>query len=131
MAVVLKSLSVLRQARDLARAKKFSGLPEVAWNVVRYNWLLPLREKPFLPRALLLYVTYRCNARCVMCGIWQDHEFSDATSELSRSELDRVLSDRLFAAIEYLNINGGEPALRADLGDLVRLCLDGCRASNT
>lgn len=124
MAVELRGLRVLRQARDLARTKRFSRFPEVASNFIRYNCVLPLRAAPLLPRALLLYVTYRCNARCVMCGIWQGHEFSDARSELSLSELDRVLSDKLFAAIEYLNINGGEPTLRPDLADVVRLCLD-------
>jgi MoaA/NifB/PqqE/SkfB family radical SAM enzyme len=124
MLVTLKGLSRLRQARALARTKRFPSVPEVGWNFARYNCVLPLRGRPFLPRALLLYVTYRCNARCVMCGIWQDHEFADARSALSLSELERVLSDRLFAAIEYLNINGGEPALRADLAEVVRLCLD-------
>lgn len=120
----LKNLSMVREARDLARAKRFSSLPEIVANSVRYNVVLPLRRAPLPPRALLLYVTYRCNARCVMCGIWQDHQFADAQSELTLSELDRMLADRLFATIEYLNINGGEPALRTDLAEVVRVCLD-------
>ncbi len=123
MGVAIPGLGVLQQVRALARTKRFASLPEVAWNFVRYNWVLPRRTSPSLPRALLIYVTYRCNARCAMCGIWREHDFSDARSELSLRELERILSDRLFAEIEYLNINGGEPALRADLADVVRLSL--------
>ena len=107
----------------LNKAKKLPSPRETVWNWVRYKWLQPRRGIPFLPKALLIYVTYRCNARCAMCGIWQDHEFSDAETELSLADLDRILSDRLFTEIEYVNINGGEPSLRGDLVDIVQLIL--------
>jgi len=114
----------LRQLRDLARTKKLPPAREIAWNFLKYNWLQPLRKTPFLPKALLIYVTYRCNARCIMCGIWKDHQFSNAKTELSLDDLDRILSDRLFSEIEYVNINGGEPTLRRDLVDIVQLILE-------
>lgn len=94
---------------------------EVGWTYIKYNWAQPLFKRPFLPKALLIYVTYRCNARCVMCGIWKDHEFSEAKTELSLGELECILSDPLFSKIEYLNINGGEPVLRGDLVDIAQL----------
>lgn len=104
--------------------KKLGRIPsphEIGWTYVQYNWLQPLFKRPFLPRALLIYVTYRCNARCAMCGIWKDHEFSSAEMELSLNDLERILSDRLFAKVAYVNINGGEPTLRGDLVDIVQL----------
>jgi len=110
-----------RQLRNLVRAKKPPSPKEIVWNFAKYNWLQPLRRSPFLPKALLIYVTYRCNARCIMCGIWQQHRLSDAKTELSLNELERILSDRLFSGIEYVNINGGEPTLRGDLVDIVQL----------
>jgi MoaA/NifB/PqqE/SkfB family radical SAM enzyme len=113
----------LRQLRDLAKAKKLPSPKDFAWNFVKYNWLQPFWRVPFLPKTLLIYVTYRCNARCVMCGIWKDHEFSDAQTELSLDDLDRILSDRLFSNIEYVNINGGEPSLRKDIVDIVQLVI--------
>lgn len=113
----------LRQLHDLTRTKKLPSSKEIAWNFIQYNWLQPLRRSPFLPKALLIYVTYRCNAQCVMCGIWKDHEFSDAGTELSLDDLDRILSDHLFSGIEYVNINGGEPTLRGDLVDIVQLVI--------
>lgn len=104
----------------LAKKKKLPSPWEFASNFVKYNWLSRLQGSPFLPKALLIYVTYRCNARCIMCGIWKSHEFSDAKAELSPAELGRILSDRLFSELEYVNINGGEPALRHDLVDMTR-----------
>jgi len=109
----------LGQLLELAKKKKLSPW-EFASNFVKYNWLSRFRRSPFLPKAVLIYVTYRCNARCVMCGIWKPHEFSDAKTELSPAELERILSDRLFSEVEYVNINGGEPTLRYDLVDMVR-----------
>ncbi len=117
-------MRTLGQIRGIVAAKKLPSPTEMAWVFVKYNFLLPFAGHPFLPRALLIYVTYRCNARCVMCGIWKDHEFSDAKTELSLGDLDRILSDRLFSHIEYVNINGGEPALREDLVDIVQLLIE-------
>lgn len=111
------------QLRELAQAKKLPSPREFVWNFVKYNWLSPLSGSPFMPKALLIYVTYRCNAKCVMCGIWKQHEFSDAKTELSAAELDHILADRLFSQVEYVNINGGEPTLRKDLVDIVQVII--------
>jgi MoaA/NifB/PqqE/SkfB family radical SAM enzyme len=59
----------------------------------------------------------------MMCGIWEIQESHDTTVELSLEELDQILSDRLFASIEHLNINGGEPTLRDDLPDLLQVAI--------
>lgn len=111
----------LNQLFDLAKAKRLPPAKEIVWNCLKYNWLQPLSGSPFLPKSLLIYVTYRCNARCAMCGIWQEHQFSDAKTELSPDELRGILRDRLFADIEYVNINGGEPTLRGDLVGIAQL----------
>ena len=116
-------MTTLGQIRKIVVAKKLPSPTKMAWVFVKYNFLQPIVSRPFLPKALLIYVTYRCNARCVMCGIWKDHEFSDAKAELSLDDLDRILSDRLFSQTEYVNINGGEPTLRGDLGDIVQLVI--------
>ncbi|MFH1038807.1 MAG: radical SAM protein [PVC group bacterium] len=68
---------------------------------------------------MCIYVTYRCNMRCRMCGIWKQDARKE--SELSLAEWDRALSDPLFSHLEFININGGEPNLRDDLPDLARL----------
>lgn len=86
-------------------------------NFIKYNWLIRLRGKPFLPRAVCLFVTYRCNLRCRMCGIWKQNPKVHG-EEQSLEEIGRLLYDPLFRKLEYININGGEPNLRKDLGQI-------------
>ena len=88
-------------------------------NTIAYNCIAPLKRRPALPRALCLYVTYRCNMKCRICGIWQD-EPRHSSRELTSEEFLRVLADPLFANLEFININGGEPNLRTDLQDIMR-----------
>ncbi len=84
---------------------------------LRYRLVEPFRNRPPLPRAMHYLSTHRCNARCIMCGIWK--EGSAAGDDLSPDELSRILSDRLFAKMEYVGMSGGEPFLRDDLPELV------------
>jgi len=91
-------------------------------NFIKYNWVRPLRARPFYPRALCFFVTYRCNMRCRMCGIWSSDK-GPASPELTGKEMERILSDPLFRKLEYINLNGGEPNLREDLVDIAGLVI--------
>lgn len=64
------------------------------------------------PREAIVAVNYRCNARCRMCGIWRVKEDGSLTAEDYR---------RLPARLENVGITGGEPFLRRDIVDLVRV----------
>ncbi len=100
----------------------------------RNRWTVALRNAPLILRGAFEYnianhfgplparewlfpVTYRCNARCVMCNIWQ----SEGTTELSLHQWDATLDDRLFGGIESVSLTGGEPTLRQDLPELTEL----------
>jgi MoaA/NifB/PqqE/SkfB family radical SAM enzyme len=61
----------------------------------------------------LIAVTYRCNARCHMCNTWQHP--SEAAEELRAEDLESL------PRLDFANITGGEPFLRDDLDDIVRL----------
>jgi len=80
------------------------------YNVRRRFGVLP-------PRQMQINVTYRCNARCAMCNIWQ----MPSRPELGLEDYQRLLQDKLFAGIERLTIAGGEPSLRADLVSLTEV----------
>jgi MoaA/NifB/PqqE/SkfB family radical SAM enzyme len=56
-----------------------------------------------------------------MCGIWKQDVQRRHRQEFTITELDRILSDPLFAKLEYININGGEPTLRDDLVKIVEI----------
>ena len=59
-----------------------------------------------MPVDAVLAVTYRCNARCEMCGIWK--------SKLS-DELPPEVYGKLPPGLRDINLTGGEPFLRQDL----------------
>jgi Fe-coproporphyrin III synthase len=59
-------------------------------------------------------VTYRCNARCHMCNTWQ-HPSRRA------EEFDPAILEKLPGGMTRLNITGGEPLLRNDIEDIVRI----------
>jgi MoaA/NifB/PqqE/SkfB family radical SAM enzyme len=107
----------------MAKLGKLPSPGEIAWTYIKYNWFQPLVKRPFLPTTLVLYVTYRCNSRCIMCGIWENQGLGGAAGELTTEELDRILTNQLFANVHHLNINGGEPTLRDDLPDLIQVAV--------
>lgn len=63
-------------------------------------------------KEVVIAVTYRCNSRCQMCHIWKqtDHQQFDL-AELHY--LPKKLID--------INLTGGEPFLRPDLADIIKL----------
>jgi len=87
----------------------------IARGFYEYNILHHLRTLP--PRQLQVNVTYRCNARCTMCNIWQ----MEHREELGLEGFSHLLDDPIFAGIERLTLAGGEPSLRQDLVALTEL----------
>ena len=63
------------------------------------------------PREAVIAVTYRCNCRCVMCNIWK---------EKVQLEMPADAYSKLPTTLRVVNITGGEPFLRPDLGDVVK-----------
>lgn len=59
----------------------------------------------------ILAVTYRCNAKCVMCHIWKYP--SDKGKEITADALATL------PRMVRLNVTGGEPFLREDLGEIL------------
>lgn len=72
----------------------------------------------------LTYVmTYRCNSRCVTCDIWKDP--GPVPTELTAAEVATHLSaSRLLGGLRYVNLTGGEPFLREDIGQIARFFLE-------
>ncbi len=84
-----------------------------------YEYNIASRVRALQPREWLFPVTYRCDARCIMCSIWQ----SDKSAELSLEDWHSVLAERLFAGVESVSLTGGEPTLRHDLPQLAELLM--------
>jgi Fe-coproporphyrin III synthase len=63
---------------------------------------------------LTIISTYRCNSRCQMCYIWQNP--TEPKEEISLETLAK-----LPFGFDNLNVSGGEPTLRKDLGEIIDL----------
>jgi len=68
-------------------------------------------SKKKYPKVIQLPITYNCNAKCVMCNIWQMDHSGEATVE----EFAKFMQDDIFKKIEAVGINGGEPSLVPNL----------------
>ena len=71
-----------------------------------------MSKKVQQPVDCVLGITYNCNARCVMCDIWKIKDFPELPVE-EYSKLPSNLRD--------INISGGEPFLRKDIADIIKV----------
>ncbi len=72
-------------------------------------------------RNLNFAVTYRCNSRCLSCDIWQNYlkDKSWLKKELSTWEIRDIFLQ--FKYLKSVGITGGEPFLRDDLVEIVKV----------
>lgn len=67
------------------------------------------------PIDCVLGITYNCNSRCKMCDIWKIKDFPEIAPE-EYMKLPTTLRD--------INISGGEPFLRVDIVDIIRVIVE-------
>jgi len=63
-----------------------------------------------------LIVTYRCNAKCYMCHTWKHPSKKD-------EEFSPDLVNKIPDGLKFINITGGEPLLRDDLDQIIKIAL--------
>lgn len=62
------------------------------------------------------YVTYRCNAKCGFCDIWEQ-----PSPMISLEDAERNLDDLQRLGIRVIDFTGGEPLLHTGLADLLEM----------
>lgn len=72
------------------------------------------------PSTIQMPITYKCNFDCIMCGMRNLAGKKDFTAE----EIGIILKDKLFENIEYVGVNGGEPFLKDDLVECIKVMVD-------
>ena len=76
------------------------------------------------PKAVVFFITYKCDAHCKMCSAWTKQK---QDSELSLNEIEDIFKDPgLSTSLQVVNITGGEPTLRPDLSEIVKILIRHC-----
>jgi MoaA/NifB/PqqE/SkfB family radical SAM enzyme len=90
------------------------------------TWIKQVNPLSFVTRALsadpwyvILYVTTRCNQRCNMCFYWEKLNTLGADEEFSLEEFEKIAKN--LPNLYQLTLTGGEPTLRSDLIDIIRI----------
>ena len=66
-----------------------------------------------LPRMAYLLLTWKCNLRCVMCGVWHKERFRTLDTAGYLKIIDSL------PPLDIIKISGGEPFLRDDCAQIV------------
>ena len=94
-------------------AKAAAGVPR---DLV--NTFVNAKFHPIRPTVLIYNCTWVCDARCTMCSNWK---WGDRKTDMTLAQLEPVLADPFWGAVENLNISGGEPTTRNDLPEMVEM----------
>lgn len=85
------------------------------------SYLLGRRPYPLeKPVVLQFPVIDICNSQCQMCRIWENKKSDDLTP----AQLRQGLRNPLYSEVMSVGLNGGEPTLRKDLGDLTAVLFE-------
>jgi len=76
------------------------------------------------PSYVIFFVTSRCNANCKMCFYKVNMDSNKAKDELTIDEYEKI--SRNIKLINILGISGGEPFLRNDLSEIVKVMYRNC-----
>jgi MoaA/NifB/PqqE/SkfB family radical SAM enzyme len=87
-----------------------------------YNLFIRFGWPKILPSFLTFSVNNYCNQRCKTCNIWENNPIEEKKRELKLNEIERIFSQ--FPKIFWLTITGGEPFLRRDLVEIVKIAYE-------
>ena len=103
----------------------FAQLPEALRHKTVEAWCLWRKRRVSAnrtPRALIFFITHRCNLRCSHCFFWR--EINQGITELTLDEIRKIA--RSMRHPLSLSLTGGEPFLRSDIPDILDAFNVGC-----
>lgn len=68
---------------------------------------------------IVFFITSRCNLKCKHCFYWKKIESFNKEEELNFDEIQKISKN--LGKIYYLTLTGGEPTLRNDLIDIIKV----------
>lgn len=101
-----------------------SYLTELFPRTVNYQLARRNILQPANPITFTYAVTYVCQSRCRTCNIWDLYkkEPGKRKNELKLEEIEKLFKN--LGHVYFFNVSGGEPFLRKDLSEIVRLAIE-------
>ena len=96
-----------------------SQLSHLSWSVMKGWFCRHGLSSPPNPINVTFSVTRRCQSRCKTCFIWKECSTADATEDIDLETIEILF--RAIGWTYFFNVSGGEPFLRKDLPEIVRL----------
>lgn len=70
-----------------------------------------------IPLYVGLFITQRCNLKCVYC--FPDSPHRQREKEIEKEEIFRIVDELYRLGTRYITLLGGEPLIRKDVGDII------------
>lgn len=98
-----------------------SYLKEIFPKIIQYRLAYKKIISSGLPLNLTFSITNKCQSRCRTCGIWSLYvkDPEKFSQELTLDEIEKIF--RSMGHIYVFNISGGEPFLRPDITEIIKL----------
>ncbi len=98
-----------------------SYLKELLPKMIRFRLARLKPASPGTPLNLTYSVTNLCQSKCKTCAIWQLYrrEPEKLKTELTLAEIEKIF--RSMGHVYVFNLSGGEPFLRPDLPEIIKL----------
>jgi MoaA/NifB/PqqE/SkfB family radical SAM enzyme len=82
---------------------------------IRYAAINRLKGESIYPFYASYKITHKCTLRCSFCNVWMEK-----TPDLSKEGVMKVLDNLANSSIVVLSLEGGDPLMRKDLGDILK-----------
>lgn len=89
------------------------------------SYHLDKHGRSYWPETISLFLTYRCNLRCRMCGQWGEHgAFNEYSNDILKQQLTIAEIQAVIDDVRHFKPNitlfGGEPFLHPDWFEIIR-----------
>ncbi len=71
-----------------------------------------MQRRVLPPKEINIILTYRCNAKCNMCNVWQNP--TKPNEEITARDIEK-----LPPGLRFINITGGEPFIRQNIAEII------------